>query len=92
MNPNEITKAIIESAVSAHRRLGPGLLESVYEAVLAHELGKRGIPCERQKPVPIIYDDLHFPDPFRVDLLVAGQIIFELKHWRRSSRCISGKP
>lgn len=79
MNPNQITGMIIEAAVRIHRRLGPGLLASVYESVLAHELGRRGIPCERQKSIPIIHDDLQFPDPFRVDLLVADQVIVELK-------------
>lgn len=79
MHPNEITAAIIESAVKIHRHLGPGLLESVYETVLAHELGRRGLTVERQKPIPITYEGLTFPDPFRVDLLVAGLVIVELK-------------
>jgi iron complex transport system substrate-binding protein len=79
MHPNEITAAIIESSVKIHRRLGPGLLESVYETLLAHELGRRGLSVERQKPIPIHYEGLDFPDPFRVDLLVARKVVVELK-------------
>lgn len=62
-----------------HRRLGPGLLESVYETVLARELSRRGLAVERQKAVPIVFEGLEFPDPFRVDLMVTSQVIVEIK-------------
>ncbi|MEN9662187.1 MAG: hypothetical protein RL324_1136 [Verrucomicrobiota bacterium] len=79
MDKNEITSAIIRSSIEIHQSLGPGLLESVYEAVLAHELGRCGLKVECQKPVPIQYKGLQFPDPFRIDLLVEGKVIVELK-------------
>ena len=58
MNENEIGTIVVDCAVKAHMRLGPGLLESVYETVLAYELQKRGLRVERQVPVPIFYDDI----------------------------------
>jgi GxxExxY protein len=79
MKTNEVSGAVLDAALRIHRELGPGLLESVYETLLVHELARRGIPCERQRAVPIVYDGLEFPDPFRVDLLVAGCVIVELK-------------
>ena len=79
MKENEITAEVIDAAVHVHRSLGPGLLESVYEVVLAHELSKRGLTVEQQKAIPIVYENLIFPDPFRADLLVAHRVIVELK-------------
>lgn len=79
MNENEITSTIIAAAIKIHRDLGPGLLESVYETVLAHELSKRGLAAEQQRAIPIVYENLNFPDPFRADLLVAGRVLVELK-------------
>ncbi len=79
MNENTIAAAIVNSALKVHRRLGPGLLESVYETVMVYELTRQGLSVERQKPVPIIYDDIQFPDPFRIDLLVADKVLVELK-------------
>jgi GxxExxY protein len=76
---DEITGAVIDAAMAIHRDLGPGLLESVYEAVLAKSLGKRGFAVERQKPVTFHYDDMTFEDGFRVDLLVEQQVVVELK-------------
>jgi GxxExxY protein len=78
-NENLIAETVVNCALKIHRQLGPGLLESVYETLLAHELAKRGLIVERQKPVPIVYDGIEFPDPFRVDLLVAGTVLVELK-------------
>jgi len=75
----EITEAIIGAAIEVHRHLGPGLLESVYEAALAYELTSRGIACERQKSVPVAYKGLRFDEGFRLDLLVADEVIVELK-------------
>jgi GxxExxY protein len=79
MNENEIAKIIVESAFHVHTRLGPGLLETVYEVVMAHELRKRGLMVERQVPIPIIYDELKFDEGFRSDLIVEGVVIVELK-------------
>ena len=79
MPHNEISAAIIDSALKIHRILGPGLLESVYEEILAYELARRGLRLERQKPIPIDYEDLVFPDPFRADLIVNQCVLIELK-------------
>ena len=62
-----------------HRRLGPGLLESVYEAVLCYELERRGLSFQRQVPIPIAYDDLVFAEGFRADIVVDDKVILELK-------------
>ena len=83
MNENEIGTIIIESAISVHRELGPGLLESVYEIVLAHELKERGLKVERQVPVSISYKGIQFDEGFRADLIVEGKVIVELKSVER---------
>ena len=62
-----------------HRQLGPGLLESAYEECLAYELNQRDIPFERQKPVPVVYKDVRLDCGFRLDLLVGGLVVVELK-------------
>ncbi len=79
MRTNEITQAILAAAFHVHSSLGPGLLESVYEAVLAYELRKRGLRVERQKAIQIRYDDLDFDEGFRADLVVEDTVIVELK-------------
>jgi GxxExxY protein len=79
MNENALSKEVLDAAFVVHTRLGPGLLESVYEAVLAHELMKRGIEVRRQVPIPICYDDLMFEEGFRADLIVGELLIVELK-------------
>lgn len=79
MTENDIAKEIVDAAYHIHRRLGPGLLESVYEAVLAYELQKRGLRVQRQVPMPVTYDGIRFDLGFRVDLLVEGRVIVELK-------------
>lgn len=76
---NKISGEIIDSAYYIHSRLGPGLLESVYEVLLAKELEKRGFKVERQRPVPIVFDGFEFEEGFRADLLVEKQIVVELK-------------
>lgn len=76
---NEITAEIIDAAYGIHKDLGPGLLESVYEAVLARVLERRGLTVERQRPVSFEYDGLRFEEGFRVDLLVDGRVVVELK-------------
>ena len=79
MTENEIAKQILDCAFVVHTKLGPGLLESVYDVVMAHELKKKGRTVERQKPLPITYDGIRFEEAFRADLLVDGKVIAELK-------------
>ena len=79
MNLNDLSYAIIGAAMKVHRALGPGLLESAYEACLAYELEKQGFRVERQKPVPVIYEGVHLDCGFRADLLVNGLVVVELK-------------
>ena len=76
---NEIAHEIVDAAFYIHKTLGPGLLETVYEVVLARELEKRGFSVIRQQPVPIIFGDLRFDEGFRADLIVEGKVIVELK-------------
>ena len=70
---------VVDCAFHLHRELGPGLLESVYEVVLAKRLEKEGLNVERQKPVPIIVDGIKFNEGFRADLLINGSLLIELK-------------
>lgn len=79
MRESEIATTILDGAFAIHRALGPGLLESVYEVLLAHELRKRGLQVERQKPISIRYDSLVFDEGFRADLVVDSLVIVELK-------------
>ncbi len=79
MDENEIAKVVVDAALKAHQALGPGLLESVYEIVLAHELIKRGLRVKRQAPIAIEYDGITFEEGFRADLIVEGKVIVELK-------------
>ena len=74
MTENEIAKHVLDAAFVVHTKLGPGLLESVYEVVLAYELKKRGLMAERQKPMPIMYDNIRFDEAFRSDLVVNGRL------------------
>ncbi len=79
MSINDITGAIVDAALQIHRDMGPGLLESVYEAVLAKKLESRGMKVERQKTLRFVYDGMSFDEGFRMDLLVEDQVIVELK-------------
>lgn len=79
MDENKIGKEIVDAAVKIHSALGPGLLESVYEVVLAKELEKRGLEAGRQVPVPIEYEGLKFEEGFRADIIVEHRVIVELK-------------
>ncbi len=74
-----IAKAIVHAAYTVHKALGPGLLESVYEPCFCHELGKAGCKFATQIKIPIIYDNLSFPEAFRIDVLVEDLVICELK-------------
>lgn len=79
MTENEVAKIIVDAAFKIHTILGPGLLESAYEAVIAHELKKRGLRVERQVPLPIVYDGVRLDEGFRIDLIVEDLVIIELK-------------
>lgn len=69
----------MNSAYQVHRKLGPGLLEKIYEACLAHEIKKTGVEAERQVSIPIVYDGIEFEEGLRIDLLVDGLVIVEIK-------------
>jgi len=79
MTENEIAKQILDAAFLVHTKLGPGLLESVYEVIIAYELKKRGLTAERQKAMPIMYNDIRFDEAFRSEIVVNGKVIAELK-------------
>jgi GxxExxY protein len=76
---NGITEEIIGAAIQVHRVLGPGLLESAYEACLAFELGRRGLKVEQQKPLPLIYERVKLECGYRIDLLAEGSVVVEIK-------------
>jgi iron complex transport system substrate-binding protein len=76
---DDITGEIVDTALKVHQGLGPGLLESVYESVLAKALEKRGLSVERQQPISFVFDDIPFDEGFRVDLLVDDRVVVELK-------------
>ena len=76
---NSITSSIIGAAINVHRELGPGLLESTYEACLVHELAQEGIKVERQKALPVVYRGVRLDCGYRIDLLVQGQVVVEVK-------------
>jgi GxxExxY protein len=78
-NINDITETIIGAAISVHKELGPGLLESAYEACLAYELTERKLKIERQKALPVVYRGVELDCGYRIDLLVEDQVVVELK-------------
>jgi GxxExxY protein len=79
MEENEIGSIVVAAALALHRELGPGLLESVYEVVLAHLLRERELRVERQVPISITYRDLVFEEAFRADLIVERKLLIEIK-------------
>ena len=79
MTENEVAKQIVDAAYRVHTSLGPGLLESVYEVVLAYELEKRGLHTVRQQAVPIVYQEIRIEMGFRADLIIEDQVIVEIK-------------
>ncbi len=76
---NTVTSGIIGAAIDVHRALGPGLLESAYEACLAYELAQKKMNVEQQKPLPLIYGDVKLDCGYRIDLLVDDAVIVEIK-------------
>lgn len=79
MNENEISKVIFEAGLKVHRELGPGLLESAYEECLYYELLKSGLFIEKQKPMPLIYEEVKLDIGYRIDLLVERKVVVEVK-------------
>jgi GxxExxY protein len=76
---DELSGAVVDEAIRLHREIGPGLLESVYEVVLAGRLEARGLTVARQVAVPLVIGDHHFDAAFRIDILVEGRLILEIK-------------
>jgi GxxExxY protein len=79
LHENPISKEIVDAAFQIHSRLGPGLLESVYEVILVHELKKRGLRGRRQVPVPIVCEEVRFQEGYRLDLMVEDKVLVEVK-------------
>jgi GxxExxY protein len=79
MTENAIAKEIVDAAYRIHTTLGPGLLESVYDTVLAYELGRRGLRTVRQQAIPVVYDGIRIDTGFRADLVVEDKVIVEIK-------------
>lgn len=79
MRYRPLTSKIIGAAIEVHRHLGPGLLESAYETCMAYELEERGLPVERQKALPIHYKEIRMDHGYRIDLLVEGKMVLEIK-------------
>lgn len=86
MTENELATVVVDAALKVHRALGPGLLESVYELVLAHELEQAGLAVQRQLEMPVTYGSVQFDTGFRVDLMVENKLIVELKSLETMSR------
>jgi GxxExxY protein len=76
---NHITEGIIGAAIEVHKNLGPGLLESAYQAALAYELAERGFKVEQQKPLPMLYKNIRLDAGYRLDFLVNGKVVVEIK-------------
>ena len=79
MHENEVGRIIVDAAVSIHRELGSGLLESIYEIVLTHELAQRGLAAERQVAIPVKYSGIQFDEAFRADIVIDNKVILEIK-------------
>ncbi len=79
MHENEIAKIVIEKAIKVHKELGPGLLEKTYEECLFYELEKSGLFVEKQKPLPLVYEEIKLEVGYRVDLMVENKFIIEIK-------------
>ena len=79
MDENEIARIVVDRCLKIHRRLGPGLLESVYEEVLTYELIKGGLQCDKQVGIPVVYEDIRMDIGFRADMVVERKVIIELK-------------
>ena len=85
MTENEIGRIVVETAIMIHNELGPGLLESVYETVLVHELQRQGLFVTRQVPIPIVFRDIQIEEGFRADIIVENKVLLELKSVQKIS-------
>lgn len=85
MRENDIGTKVLEAAIHVHRELGPGLLETVYEVILARELSDLGLKVERQVSVPILYKGIRFEEGFRADIIVERKVLLELNSVERVS-------
>ena len=79
MTENEISKLVFDCALKVHQNLGPGLLESAYEECLFYELSKTGLKIEKQKPLPLIYEDVKLEVGYRIDIMIENKFIIEIK-------------
>lgn len=79
MDENSIARQIVDAAFHIHKTLGPGLLETVYETLLTHELNKRGLKTKNQQSIPIDYEGIHIDLAFRADIIVEDKVIVEIK-------------
>ncbi len=79
MHENEVSEIIIGAAINVHKNLGPGLLESAYEECLYYELNKNSLKVEKQKPMPLIYDDVKLDVGYRLDIMVENKVVIEIK-------------
>ncbi len=79
MTENQISKIVLDCAFKVHSSLGPGLLEKVYQECLAYEIGKSGLKVEVEKPLPLVYEEIHFECGYRIDLLIENKVVIELK-------------
>ena len=86
MNENEIGRIVVDCAIRLHMELGPGLLETVYEVLLAHQIQEAGLRVERQVPIPIEFHGVQFDEGFRADMMVDRKVILELKSVENISR------
>jgi GxxExxY protein len=86
MTANEIGTIVVDCAVALHIETGPGLLETVYEVVLAHDLQSRGLRVERQVPIPIKLRGVTFDEGFRADMIVEGKVLLELKSVEKATK------
>lgn len=85
MTENELSKIVIDTCLKIHKELGPGLFESVYEAILAFELGKCGLKIERQIPIPVIWKGMIVENAFKADIVVENKLLLELKSTEKIS-------
>lgn len=88
MTENKIAGIVFKTALNIHKKLGPGLLESVYEECLYHDLSKAGFTIEKQRALPLIYDEVHLDGGYRVDLIVENKFIMRSNLWKPLTRYI----
>jgi GxxExxY protein len=79
MHVNDVSGRVVDAAVKIHKKLGPGLLESVYEVILAYELKRDALQVQRQVPIPIVWDGIQFEEGYRLDLIVDEQVVIDVK-------------